>query len=179
MAHKPDDEHPLKKYFSILQKDSIDADDYLRRKQFLADSLGISLGTLYNLANPKQTATVNVNKALTLEIITNGHVPADSVCPGVEQALDLAGRVLKLRGKPKKPAISPKAQEFRDKAGAEFDNSIWPIYPKRANGNPKGPARQKYIIQREKGVINIQLQHIRELPFAEDETIQFKSRDFR
>jgi len=41
-------------------------------------------------------------------------------------------------------------QKLREKMVNEFDNHIWPIYPKRPN-NPKAPALVKYLVLRKAG----------------------------
>lgn len=75
--------------------------EYTRKRHELAAKLGLSGAYLYNLAIPKQNARVNFTTALKMELLTDGAIPADSVCPDAPEILRLVARVQKRRGKAK------------------------------------------------------------------------------
>lgn len=90
-------DHPFTQYMEALKAKSIDMDDYRRRRQYVADTIGVALGTLYHLTNPKKHSTLDPVKAFRLELLSEGKVPAESVSAAAGEVLAMARRVLELR----------------------------------------------------------------------------------
>jgi len=72
------DEHPVIQFLRSMRERY--SDDYQERLSIFAARLGVSPVTIYNLANPKQSVRLGIQKALMFENLTDGAVPAESVC---------------------------------------------------------------------------------------------------
>lgn len=89
--------HPLKKFLRNLRIAAADKDEYQAKLETLAGAAEIKVGTLYNLANPNQAKQLAPDRALRLELATNGQVPATSVCDRADSLIQLVDRIKAMR----------------------------------------------------------------------------------
>ena len=83
--------HPLKKYLSNIRIASSNTEEYQGQLKILAQKIGVSTGKLERLHYPTQTR-LSPEKAMRLELATNGLVHADTV----SEARELVALVLKV-----------------------------------------------------------------------------------
>lgn len=87
--------HPLKKYLSNIRIASSTPEEYQQQVKRLADQVGVSIGKLERLHYPTQTR-LSPEKAMRLELATNGLVHADTVSEARE-IVSLVLRVVEMR----------------------------------------------------------------------------------
>ena len=83
--------HPMQVYLNTKKADGGDG-EYNTLLVTLTDTLDISRPTLYRLSYPKgrQRRTLSAVKAMQLELLTEGAVPAESVNDEIDAVLDYA-----------------------------------------------------------------------------------------
>lgn len=91
-------DHPLSVYLSDLRSNAKDG-EYRQELNRLTSALDISLPTLYRLQLPpgKARRTLNPVKAMTMELVTDGKVPAGSVNDDIDQIIDVVPKLKKHR----------------------------------------------------------------------------------
>ena len=88
--------HPLQTYLRNLKIAALSQSEYQKNVKALADTVGVSVGFMCRLHYPKQSKLLP-EKALRMELATNGQVPANSVCDGFDEFVRLLEKVEQMK----------------------------------------------------------------------------------
>ncbi len=88
--------HPLQTYLRNLKIAALSPEEYHKSLDDLAATIGVSVGFMSRLHYPRQSKLLP-EKALRLELATNGQVPANSVCDGFDKFVRLLEKVEQMR----------------------------------------------------------------------------------